>query len=621
MHSFERTTVFEIPLLLDLICQHLTPSDFQNCSRVSKVLYHAFQPFLWRTLRLLGEWYPDLDDPTTTTTTKEEKESVILAQQNLFLEKSEWIRTLEYDQWRLVSDLNPGVLFAFREESRCRNLLELATTFVDEEGEEDDMDSLFVEAPETNEAVKERNVFAAEALGALVGQNERLSKCEVNLGSIDAWVLPVLMEPLKFHPFLRELRLAKWSHFRGPVLERLLKHLPTTLEVLWLNWEKVPLAGRDQVEYDEEEISFKREVYMEDETKYSWPESFPAMREVHLMGVYSGLRGPHILRFLLRCLHLHTLTWPGWPIYRPSSLNPFSFIFNLSHLHHHQGGSRIKHLTFNLGAFDDRLTALLPGPSEAVETFRLTRTELTSNCWFLRYLTLRWCDTLTVLEFGREACVLNFDTLAILRTCPHLIVFRVECTRKPACLSVEMFRNNANVDTWICRGLQVLEISFIDNSNSYEFFTEDEISLDSDDLVFIQQRASSQSATTTAAPAKLLNRREIRNIYLQLGILTHLQSLTLGSHGPFGNWIFLSDAQEQALTYLDMSLESGLYHLKNLVDLQVLNVEGVNSLKMGADEIRWMQQCWPKLREIRGLKGDLIEGLQGVVKEGSGLVL
>lgn len=617
MHSFERTTVFEIPLLLDMICQHLTPSDFQTCSRVNRVLYHAFQPYLWRTLRLLGEWYPDLDGPTTTT--MEEKEGVILEQQRLFLGKSEWIRSLEYDQWRLASDLNPGVLFAFREESRCRGLLELATTFVDEEGEEDDVDSLFAEAPETNEAIKERNVFAAEALAALVGQNTRLSKCEVNLGSIDTWVLPVLIEPLKSHPFLRELRIAKWSHFRGPVLERLLKHLPPTLEVLWLNWEKVPLAGQDQIEYDEEEISFGCEVYIEDESMYSWPESFPAMREVHLMGVHSGLRGPHILRFLLRCLHLHTLTWPGWPIYRPSSMDPFSFIFNLSHLHHHQGGSRIKHLTFNLGAFDDKLMTVLPGPSEAVESLRLTRTELMSDSGFLRYLTLRWCDTLTVLEFGREACVLHIDTIAILRTCPHLIVFRVEYAHRPACLSVAKF-STPNVDTWICHGLQVLEISFIDYSNRYEIYTEDEFSLDPDDLVFFQQQASSQSATTTA-PAELLNRRKVRNIYRQLGKLTRLQSLALGSQGPYGNSITPGEFHKKNLTCLDMSLESGFYHLKNLVDLRVLNVKGVKFLKMGADEIRWMQQHWPKLREICGLKEDLIEGLQDVVEEGSGLVL
>ena len=133
---------------------------------------------------------------------------MVLAQQRLFLGKSEWIRSLEYDQWRLESDLNPGVLFAFREESQCNGLLELATTFVDEEVEEDDVDSLFVEAPETNEAIKERNVFVAEALEALVSHNARLSKCETNPGSIDAWVPPVLMEPLKSHPFLRELRIA-----------------------------------------------------------------------------------------------------------------------------------------------------------------------------------------------------------------------------------------------------------------------------------------------------------------------------------------------------------------------------------------------------------------------------
>ncbi|KAF9151043.1 hypothetical protein BG015_007131 [Linnemannia schmuckeri] len=617
MNSFERTTVFEIPLLLDMICQHLTPSDFQNCSRVNRVLFHAFQPHLWKTFRLLGEWYPDLD----TITTAEEREGVIVAQQRLFLEKSAWVRSLEYDQWCLPSDLNPGILFAFREESRCRSLLELSTTFIDQEGDEDDVDSLFVEKPETNEAIKERNVFAAEALGALLDQNTRLNKCEVNLGSIDSWVLPVLMEPLKRHPYLRELRIAKWTHFHGPVLERLLKHLPPTLEVLWLNWEKVPLADQEQVEYDEPEMSFGLEVYLEDESEYSWPELFPAMQEVHLMGVYSGLRGPHILRFLQRCLHLHTLTWPGWPIYRPSSVDPFRFIFNLSHLHHHQGGSRIKHLTFNLGAFDDTLNTVLPGPSEAVETLRLARTALMSGSGFLQYLTTRWCDTLTVLEFGSEARVLHTDTLTILQSCPHLIVYRVESTLKPACIPVGTF-NMPNADSWVCHDLQVLQISFLDYTSRNGIFSEDELTLDPEDLAFFQRQVSllsTTSTTTTTAPERLPNRRKIRRIYRQLGALTRLQTLTLGSQGPYGDSRTLGEYYQRPITSLDMSLESGLYHLKNLVDLRVLNVGSIKFLNVGADEIRWMQQNWPNLRQICGLSNELQEKLQSVVQVGSGL--
>lgn len=625
MNSFERTTVFEIPLLLDMICQHLDPSDFQNCSRVNRILFHAFQPHLWRTLRLLGEWYPDLDNITTTV---EEREGAITEQQRLFLDKSMWIRCLEYDQYHLLSDLNPGVLLAFRDESRCHSLSELSTTFIDEEDEEhpkeedegDDLSSLFVEKPQTNETIKERNMFAAEALGALVGQNTRLSKCDVNLGSIDSWVLPVLMEPLKRHPHLRELRISKWTHFRGPVLEKLLKHLPPMLEVLWLNWEKVPPTGQEGKEYDEQEVSFGFEAFLNDVNEDPWSESFPAIREVHLMGVYSGLRGTHIPRFLKRCLHLHTLTWPGWPIYRPSRLSPFLFIFNLSHLHYHQGGTRIKHLTFNLGAFDDTLNTILPGPSEGVETLRLTRTELTSESGFLRYLTTRWRNTLTVLEFGPEARVLHTDTLKILQTCPHLLIYRVESLLKLSCIVVTML-NMLNGNTWVCRDLQVLQISFIDHPIYNEVFTEHDLSLDQDDHTFFQIQASINPAAATTTNVRLPNRKRIRKIYRQLGALTRLRTLILSSQGPLGGSTTVGEYLKKPLTSLDMSLESGLYHLKDLTDLQVLNVQGVKFLKIGADEIGWMQQYWPQLKQISGLNSELQEQLQAVVPVGSDLVL
>ncbi|KAG0292232.1 hypothetical protein BGZ96_004412 [Linnemannia gamsii] len=598
MNSFERTTVFEIPLLLDMIHQHLDPSDFQNCSRVNRILFHAFQPYLWRTLRLLGEWYPNLD---ATSTTVEEREGAIAEQQSLFLNKSAWIRCQEYDQYHLLSDLNPGVLLAFRDESRCYSLSELSTTFIDEEGAEhpeeeeeeekedegDEVNSLFVENPQTNKAIKVRNLFAAEALGALVGQNTRLSKCEVNLGSIDSWVLPVLMEPLKRHPHLRELRISKWTHFRGPILEKLLKYLPPSLEVLWLNWEKVPPAGQDRKEYDEQEMSFGFETYLNDGSEDPWLESFPSIREVHLMGVYSGLRGSHIPRFLKTCLNLHTLTWPGWSIYRPSILDPFSFIFNLSHLHNHQGGSRIKHLAFNMGAFDDTLHTILPRP---------------------------------ILEFGPEARVSCTDTFNLLQTCPHLLIYRVESLLKLSCIHVAKFKVLSG-NTWVCRDLQVLQISFIDCPACNEPFIEHDLALDQEDFDFFQVQASINPAAAPATNVVLPNRKWIRKIYRQLGALTRLRTLILGSQGPLGDSTTVGEYLEKPLASLDMSLESGLFHLKDLTDLQVLNVQGVKFLKIGADEMSWMQQHWPQLKQVTGLSSELQEQLRAVMPVGSGLVL
>ncbi|KAF9906195.1 hypothetical protein EC991_000907, partial [Linnemannia zychae] len=612
-----------------MICQHLDPHDFQSCSLVNRVFFHAFQPYLWRTLRLLGEWYADDDDDSAlgVIAAGEGKGGAgdgsanLGARERLFLQKSRWIRNLEYDQYRLPNALNPAALFAFWDESRCRHLLELSTTFIDEEtdtqienldGEDEDLDSLFVLKPESNASIKERNLFAAAALVSLINQNPRLRKCEFNLGSMDSWVLPVLMDPLKRHPFLRELRIGKWTHFSGMMLERLLKHLPAeSLEVIWLNWERVNLKG-DGCE-DDDELSLGLEVYQdEDEYGYCWPASYPAMKEVHLIGLYSGLRGPHIPRFLHRCPNLHTLTWPGWPPRKPFTADPYSFIFNLSHLHHNQGGSFIKHLSFHLGEIHNGIQITFPEdrPSERVETLRFQSIDVQSHSSFLLKLTTRWSDTLTVLEFGPKANVWRGDTNNILRSCSHLTVYKVECLEQVACLTVgksNSISHQMDATPWACTKLEVLQVGYIDLMTPGIRFEHDELNLgeegglnlDEEDIAFfkeympeylaespfadtsIPQPAESSTATTTTTPTKkrFQSRRRVRKIYKQLAALTRLQTLTLTSMGPRGKWSSLTLGQyynQPLATSFDMSLESGLYLLKDLSDLQVLNLREIN---------------------------------------------
>ncbi|KAK3847044.1 MAG: hypothetical protein J3R72DRAFT_209738 [Linnemannia gamsii] len=209
------------------------------------------------------------------------------------------------------------------------------------------------------------------------------------------------------------------------------------------------------------------------------------------MGLYNGLRSHYIPQFLYRCLHLHTLTWPGWPVHRPSSPDPHLFIFNLSRFHHTQGGSFIKHFAFNLGEFHDRIQIppIFLGPgvtSEGVETFRLTSTHNSSNGLLLS-LTTRWADTLSILEFGPTARIWRADTNIILRTCAHLTVYKVECVQGETCLTVGKFHSEptANATFWICRGLKVLPIGYVDFGN-HESTVNDEVQfeLDEDDVAF-----------------------------------------------------------------------------------------------------------------------------------------
>ncbi|KAG0203571.1 hypothetical protein BGX33_009036 [Mortierella sp. NVP41] len=608
--------MFEIPLLVDMICQDLDKADFQNCSKVNRVFFLAFQPYLWRTLRLLGDWYLEYETTglhgrgTAVRATRTISDEAIEAHQKLFLEKSQWIRSLEFDQDGLPNELNVGVLFAFRPESLCNNLLELSTLFIDqerdfaeEEEEEDEVNALFVEKT-VEQTVVEQNVYAAEALGVLMDRNARLRKVEVNLGSVGRLVLPILMEPLKKHPYLQELRISTWTHFPGPVLERLLKHLPATLQVFWMGWEQVvPGLGSEEEGYMVLESGSDPDDAGElGSGNGSWPRSYPALQEVHLAGLYSGLKGPHIPRFLQRCPRLHTLTWPGRPTWRSidnSISDPLRFLGTLFQNHHSRSGEPIRHLTFEMGRYDDQELEGLARAIDGIETLKL-KIAYPSHGGFFWTISHRWFDTLRVLELGGKVVVRNVDIGVVLVSCPNLTVFKVENSSSlTSCLNVERVSRSGS-PPWACLGLEVLQVCFADLHSSHENFDDPNLDLDEDDIAF-QKSCKALSPITAATITELHNRPWIRGVYRQLGTLTRLQTLILGSVGPLNDCMSLGQYHNRTMTSFDLSLESGLYHLKGLTDLRVFNIDRFKILNIGPEELLWMRQHWPKLQHIEGL--------------------
>lgn len=102
-----------------------------------------------------------------------------------------------------------------------------------------------------------------------------------------------------------------------------------------------------------------------------------------------------------------------------------------------------------------------------------------------------------------------------------------------------------------------------------------------------------------------------RRILNQLGRLTHLRVLTLGTerrdYGPHGFYqlvirgfkthIVSALAQHSCL---ELTLESGLDELAGLKELEELNV-GQMGHRIGLAEVQWMVAQWPKLKSIVGL--------------------
>lgn len=120
-------------------------------------------------------------------------------------------------------------------------------------------------------------------------------------------------------------------------------------------------------------------------------------------------------------------------------------------------------------------------------------------------------------------------------------------------------------------------------------------------------------------------RRQIEHAYVKLGQLEALVSLRLGCqcrcNGPkladcnhsLIYWsqgapdVLDSDTTTAATTrteddiILDMSLATGLAHLAGLKKLRFLCIAGIQGHRIGYQELEWMRENWPALREFRGV--------------------
>ncbi|KAG0210194.1 hypothetical protein BGX28_009499 [Mortierella sp. GBA30] len=101
-------------------------------------------------------------------------------------------------------------------------------------------------------------------------------------------------------------------------------------------------------------------------------------------------------------------------------------------------------------------------------------------------------------------------------------------------------------------------------------------------------------------------------VYSQLGALTQLRELRLGELDEVDDLdvvthLFIDPAGPHVRAFhyqcLEFSLDSGLDTLKNMKEMQVLDVRRM-AHRIGIEELDWMYANWPKLRTIKGLLSD-----------------
>ncbi|KAF9919542.1 hypothetical protein BGZ65_012046, partial [Modicella reniformis] len=105
----------------------------------------------------------------------------------------------------------------------------------------------------------------------------------------------------------------------------------------------------------------------------------------------------------------------------------------------------------------------------------------------------------------------------------------------------------------------------------------------------------------------------------------HLKRLDLGFENRWprsfvDNYISEIDGEEY-MAYegptpdtLDLSLESGLYQLEALRDLEMFGFEAIDH-RISKREVEWMARSWPKLKLVYGLAKDCLYKLEPDMKK------
>ncbi|KAF9905648.1 hypothetical protein EC991_001478 [Linnemannia zychae] len=217
--------------------------------------------------------------------------------------------------------------------------------------------------------------------------------------------------------------------------------------------------------------------------------------------------------------------------------------------------------------------------------------------------------------FARGCSIEGRDIEDLLCTSPRLKTLELiqEDTILNVIVDTELDIQDAVTAPWICAGLEVFEcrISGVPRPDViYDFYYYERSFAPYPPIPPCPKELTVEPPTpqhTIENDSHTLQRNFLR----QLGRLTHLRVLSLGSNYPpyesresfslvlkgIRTMIVSEKVQHQCL---ELTLESGLDELAELKELEELNVYQM-AHRIGIVEVKWMVEQWPKLKALRGL--------------------
>lgn len=402
----------------------------------------------------------------------------------------------------------------------------------------------------------------------LIARNTELRSCSfIRYASLSSNPLRKLAEALSRSPCLTELVLVfRVSPLPPGFLQCLLQNLPLTLKRLSLLWSWTRLRG------DEELGSFPAQ---------NWPQSYPCLEDAKLLVELTESEEYTICQFLERCHALREFSVPRMASTRAISNTiallgskrlPFALTRLDCHMWNELDGQQWRHL---LLAMKDNIRSFVTSVNLNIIPSR----------HFIHEMTKYWSQTLEAVHIYHSHLIASSDIQLILTTCPKLRKFDCICywmllasqthlhdaIQLPGLKVMASDESDDIMADWACLGLEELKLMFSD-------------------------RRSSSTEEPTLSQQEEWTVRGIKRTYEQLGRLKNLRKLSIG-------WCSTKSYSNDA--NLDMSLQSGLGHMKDLTLLKEIELNFIDKVHVGVAEAQWMLDNWSSLTSISGLKRPL----------------
>ncbi|KAF9095509.1 hypothetical protein BGX27_001263 [Mortierella sp. AM989] len=363
-----------------------------------------------------------------------------------------------------------------------------------------------------------------------------------------------LISTISVSPYLTTLKLWENMNIHYKDYLALLKRLPMTLQTFEIEW-----CFEDGMEIDEV-------VHFPD---VDWPKVYPNLQNLSMdLNLYE-LEDILLFPFLRRC----------------PSLESFKIMHYMGQVHERfypllADVRLFPRLTNIAMQIEDQSASLWRSLISAMEGRIKTFAVDGYNIQPLTIMCKHWGTTLEVIRIGANSMVDGGEIELILTTCSKLRTFTVftdiDDRRQGRTRGYTGFWAWARgtyieENKWVCMDLEHLEMSFMDvRAANSRILSGD----------FNQSMLEIQTFTG------------IHSIYYQIGRLTKLQHLRLG---------WSTDKRFQNRVNLDMSIGSGLMHMEKLKELEILDVTCIQQVNIKQQEVKWMNENWPKLQRIRGL--------------------